>query len=145
MTLTEHFTLAELVHSSTAIRLGIDNTPPEEIIANLRILAQGLERIRAVLGHPMHIDSGYRCDVLNAAVKGSKNSAHMQGYAADFTCPAFGTPLEIVKVIIGSGIKFDQCIQEGTWVHISFDPRIRGEVLTAHFRNGEVNYTQGVT
>lgn len=145
MNLTEHFTLTELVHSSTAVRLGIDNTPTEEIIVHLRVLAQGLERVRAVLGHPIHIDSGYRCDILNAAVRGSKNSAHMQGYAADFTCPAFGTPLEIVRVIVGSGIAFDQCIQEGTWVHISFDPRMRKDVRTAHFRNGEVSYTQGVT
>lgn len=142
--LTEHFSLPELVHSSTAVRLGIDNTPPDDILPNLRVLAQGLERVRSVLGHPIHVDSGYRCDVLNAAVRGSRTSAHLMGYAADFTCPAFGTPLEIVRVIIGSGIKFDQCIQEGTWVHISFDPKMRGEVLTAHFKNGQASYTQGV-
>lgn len=145
MQLTEHFSLEELVHSSTAIRLGIDNTPPDEILPNLKVLAQGLERVRSVLGHPIHIDSGYRCEILNAAVRGSKTSAHMQGWAADFICPAFGTPLEIVKVIVGSGIAFDQCIQEGTWVHLSFDPRMRKDVRTAHFRNGEVTYTQGVT
>ena len=143
MQLTEHFSLEELGHRSTAIRLGIDNTPPDEILPNLKVLAQGLERVRSVLGHPIHIDSGYRCEILNAAVRGSKTSAHMQGWAADFICPAFGTPLEIVKVIVGSGIAFDQCIQEGTWVHISFDPQMRREVLTAHFRNGQAIYTQG--
>ena len=143
MNISQHFTIDELVHSSTAVRLGIDNTPSEEIIEHMKVLAAGLEKVRAVLGHPLHIDSGYRCDILNAAVKGSKNSAHLRGYAADFTCPAFGTPLEIVRVIVGSGILFDQCIQEGTWVHISFDPRLRREVLTAHFQNGAVSYSQG--
>jgi Peptidase M15 len=143
MTLSPHFTLEELVFSSTAVRLGIDNTPSEEVIAHLRVLADGLERVRSLLGHPMNIDSGYRCDVLNAAVRGSKTSAHLEGYAADFTCPGFGTPLEIVKLITGSTVAFDQCIQEGTWVHISFDPRLRREVLTAHFGNGGVTYTQG--
>ena len=141
--LSDHFTLEELVFSSTAVPLGIDNTPPPEIIENLRILAQGLEQVRSLLGHAMHIDSGYRCDILNAAVKGSRTSAHLEGYAADFICPDFGTPLEIVKLITGSTLAFDQCIQEGTWVHCSFDPRMRREVLTAHFANGGATYTQG--
>ncbi len=143
MNLSPHFTLGELCFSSTAVRLGIDNTPNEEVIAHLGVLAQGLEQVRSLLGHPMHIDSGYRCDILNAAVRGSKTSAHLQGYAADFVCPDFGTPIEIVKLITGSTVAFDQCIQEGAWVHISFDPRMRREVLTAHFANGTATYTQG--
>jgi hypothetical protein len=142
--LTDHFTLQELTFSSTAVRLGIDNTPGEEIVAHLRFLAQGLERVRALLGHPMHIDSGYRCEALNAAVKGSNTSAHMRGYAADFVCAAYGEPLRIVQTITRSDIAFDQCIQEGTWVHLSFDPRMRREVLTAHFGARGTTYTAGV-
>jgi Peptidase M15 len=142
--LTDHFTLRELTFSSTALRLGIDNTPTDAIIANLRILAQGLERVRALLGHPMHIDSGYRCEALNAAVRGSTTSAHLRGYAADFVCPGYGAPLKIVQAVLRSGIAFDQCIEEGTWVHISFDPRLRNEVLTAHFGPGGTTYTRGV-
>jgi len=140
--LTPHFTLQELVFSSTAVRLGIDNTPSDEIVAHLRVLAPGLERVRALLGHPMHIDSGYRCEALKTAVKGSKTSAHMRGYAADFICPAYGEPVKIVQAIADSDIAFDQCIQEGTWVHISFDPRLRREVLTAHFGAGGTTYTR---
>src|SRR5438128_1513121 len=120
-TLTAHFTLEELCFSSTAVRLGIDNSPSDEIVAHLRVLARGLERVRALLGHPMHIDSGYRCEALNTAVKGSKTSAHTRGYAADFVCPAYGDPLHIVQAVTRSDIAFDQCIQEGTWVHVSFD------------------------
>jgi zinc D-Ala-D-Ala carboxypeptidase len=141
--LTDHFSLPELTFSSTAVRLGIDNSPSDEIVAHLRVLARGLERVRALLGHPMHIDSGYRCEALNAAVNGSKTSAHMQGYAADFICPAYGDPLRIVQAITRSSLAFDQCIQEGTWVHISFDPRMRKEVLTAHFGAGGTTYTAG--
>jgi zinc D-Ala-D-Ala carboxypeptidase len=141
--LTEHFTLEELCFSSTAERLGIDNTPGEEITANLNVLARGLEQVRALLGQPMHIDSGYRCADLNAAVKGAKESAHLSGFAADFISPSFGEPLSIVRAITGSGIAFDQCIQEGTWVHISFDPKSRREVLTAHFAQGGTTYTRG--
>lgn len=144
ITLSEHFSLAELTQSSTAVRLGIDNTPSVEIIQNLRIVAKGLERVRALLEHPLHIDSGYRCLKLNTAVNGAKNSQHMDGWCADFICAAFGTPLEIVKIIVKSGILFDECIQEGHWVHISFAPALRQRVLTAHFDDkGVATYTEG--
>ena len=62
--LTPNFTLEELTHSDTALRLGIDNTPPPDIIPNLIVLATGLEAIRAVLGVPVNVTSGYRCEAL---------------------------------------------------------------------------------
>jgi len=143
--LTSHFTLEELVFSSTAERLGIKNQPSAAILENLKVLAAGLEQVRGELGAPMHIDSGFRCPELNAAVKGAAKSAHLDGFAADFVSNQFGTPLEIVKKIQASSIVFDQCIQEGTWVHISFDPKLRKQVLTAHFGGpGGTTYTNGV-
>lgn len=144
MRLSDHFTLEELVFSSTAQRLGIDNSPSLEIVAHLTTLAMGLEKVRIRLGAAMHIDSGYRCQALNVAVGGSKTSAHLQGYAADFLCPQFGAPLAIVRSVAASGIAFDQCIQEGSWVHISFDPAARRQLLTAHFGPDGATYTQGV-
>lgn len=142
--LTDHFSLEELTASSAATRLGIDNTPTEEIKAHLQKLAYGLELVRVLLGAPMYIDSGYRCAALNKAVGGAINSAHMDGYAADFVCPQFGTPLQIAQAIASSSIKFDKCIQEGHWVHISFDPRMRQQSYTAHFTDSGVTYTVGV-
>ncbi len=146
MQLTEHFKLEELAFSSTAIARGIDNTPPPELLSHLQLLAAGLEQVRALLDAPLHIDSGYRCGALNAIVRGVPSSAHVSGYAADFVCPQFGSPLEIVKAITRppSSIQFDQLIQEGTWVHISFAPTLRNEVLTAHFKSGKVSYSRGV-
>ena len=144
--LTTHFSLDELTRSDTAVRLGIDNTPSNDVLDNLKVLAQGLEKVRTLLNvynRPVLISSGYRCSALNKALHGAENSAHMYGYAADFTCPDFGTPLDIVKKIAASDIKFDQIIQEGTWVHISFDPKMRRQVLTAHFNNGVASYTIG--
>lgn len=143
MNLTDHFTLEELTFSSTAERQGIVNDAQPDIIEHLTVLAQGLEQVRTLLGAPMHIDSGYRCPALNAAVGGAKDSAHMQGFAADFICPDFGAPIDIVHAIVASDIKFDQCIQEGNWVHISFAPTMRGETLTAHFGPGGTTYTHG--
>lgn len=144
MQLSDHFSLDELCFSSTAQRRGIDNLPRDEaIIVHLGVLAGGLEKVRALLGQPMHIDSGYRCVALNNAVHGASNSAHLSGYAADFICPGFGDPLAIVHAITAAGLAFDQVIFEGTWVHISFDPRLRGQVLTAHFGTGVTTYTAG--
>ena len=144
--MTPHFSLEELTFSDTAVRLGINNNVTDPtILSNLHVLAAGLEQVRAVLNAPLHINSGYRCLLLNGAVKGSINSAHMQGWAADFTCRLFGTPLEIVKEVVKAGIKFDQCIQEGAWVHISFRPDMRNLVMTATFNKfGTPTYSTGV-
>lgn len=144
MNLTDHFTLEELTFSDTAQRKQIDNTPSLEIVAHLTSLAMGLEEVRSLLSAPIRINSGYRSPKLNAAVGGAKQSAHMEGYAADFTCAEFGTPLEIVKAIQADGIECDKCIQEGTWVHISFDPQARKQFMTAHFGAGGTTYTMGV-
>ena len=144
MQLTEHFSLDELTVSPTAQRLGINNTVPPEILPRLYVVAAGLEQVRNLLGKPMHLDSGYRCPALNKAVGGATASAHMDGYAADFTCADFGTPLEIVQAIAHSDIPFDKCIQEGTWVHISFDPQLRREILTAHFGADGTTYSKGL-
>ena len=117
--LSEHFTLEEMVISQTAARKGIDNTPTPEIVANLKKTAALLEEVRALLGVPILVSSGYRCPALNKAVGGAKASAHMLGLAADFTAPAFGTVLQVAKKIAASNIAFDQIIHEyGTWVHI---------------------------
>lgn len=122
MQLSEHFSLEELVASESAARLGIDNTPPAEIVLNLKVLAQGLERVRAALGgKPIHVNSGYRCPALNTAIKGAGNSMHMQGLAADILCPQLGPPLDVCRAIVAAGIETDQVIHEcGRWCHVAF-------------------------
>lgn len=140
MKLSANFHLDEFVTSQTAARRGIDNTPSPEVIKRLRNTAKGLERVRAVLGKPILISSGYRSPALNKAVGGSATSDHMNGDAADFISPGFGAPIAICRAIVAAGIKFDQLIEEGTWVHISFGPRMRGQILT--MRNGK--YTAGL-
>ena len=118
--LTEHFTLDELVASQTATRSGIDNTPGAATLRNLKSLAEVLEEVRTLLGGvSLLISSGYRSPALNTAVGGSAKSAHLLGLAADFTAPKFGTVLQTAKKIAASGIAYDQLIHEyGAWVHI---------------------------
>ncbi len=141
--LSRHVTLGGLTRSAVARRQGIDNTPPPEVIGNLRMLARGLDEVRRLLGRRLHITSGYRCPQLNAAVGGAPASQHTQGLAADFECPSFGTPLDIVAAIQRSPIDFDQCILEfGRWVHISFSPTPRRRVLTIY--DSREGYLEGL-
>ena len=145
MKLTEHFSLDELTASETALRKGIDNTPPPAVTEKLRMLAATLEQVRSLLGNnSIRISSGYRSLELNRAIGSGDLSAHVLGYAVDFTCPKFGTPKVVAKKIAESPIKFDQLIYEGTWIHLSVDPRNRREVLTAHFGKGKTSYTKGI-
>lgn len=145
MKLSEHFILDEFTASQTASRRGIDNTPSEVVIERLRMLAATLEQIRTLLkNNSIRVSSGYRSVALNRAIRSGDLSAHVLGYAVDFTCPGFGTPKEVANKIAESPIKFDQLIYEGTWIHLSIDPRNRREVLTATFKNGKASYTKGI-
>ena len=147
--MSANFTLEELIQSDQATRKGIDNTPSPEVLANLGVLALGLERVRSILQRPMHISSGYRCPKLNASIGGAKDSYHLRGLAADFTCPEFGTPREIAEALVHQkeAIGFYKLIWEGTWVHIQFPDvgdNTLGEVLTATFVNGKAQYSKGL-
>lgn len=149
MNLSAHFTLAELVASDYALRHGIANTPTDpHVLGNLHVLADGLERCRAILGQPMIISSGYRCPEVNAAVGGSAKSAHMRGLAADFRVPGMNPRAVCLALQDHPEVGFDQLIYEGTWTHIAF-PENRhdagGVVLTAIFKPGKpTTYIQGV-
>jgi hypothetical protein len=84
MRLSKNFSLKELTKSNTATRLGIDNTPTEEHIANLKKLCENvLQPLRDAIGLPIRITSGYRSEALNNAIGGSKTSDHSHGRAAD--------------------------------------------------------------
>jgi hypothetical protein len=139
--LSPHFSLEEFIMSQTASRAGLDNTPDARILVNLRRTANYMEYVREMLGgKAILISSGYRSPAVNRAVGGVPDSAHMLGHAVDFICPSFGSPLTICRHLAGTPtVLFDQLIQEGTWVHISFDPRLRRQLLTkagAGFQSG---------
>jgi len=125
MQLTEHFMLDELTASDTAIRLGIDNTPSDAIIENLKRTAAMGETIREILGREagheviINVSSGYRCETLerilcqsdysawcarhtvnqNSAswVEYFSHKAHPKGCAIDFRAYRFGSPFQIVR------------------------------------------------
>lgn len=145
--LSPHFTKEEATHSQTAARLNIDNAIPDDILPHVISAAVGLELVRRELNsHAIIVSSWYRCPELNKAVGSKPTSAHTSGYAIDFTCPTSGSPAQIVAALVRSKVPFDQLIQEfyepgktGGWVHISFDPHMRGQALIID-HNGTRNF-----
>lgn len=138
MNLSQHFTLAEFTASSISARKGIDNTPNQQAIDNLKRVAAVMEEVRKLLdSKPIIVTSGYRNSAINKLVGSKSTSKHVQGLACDFICPQFGTPDEIVKAIQDSKIAFDQCIMEfynprtgDGWVHIGLGANPRRQILT---------------
>ncbi|MBT0664755.1 DUF882 domain-containing protein [Geobacter pelophilus] len=149
MKLTRHFTSDEFIVSQTAARLGIDNSPTPEVIANLQLVALVLEKVREYFGKPVLVSSGYRSPALNAAVPGSsKTSAHSKGLAADFTVQ--GVSNHDVCKWIAENIKeldIDQVIYEfgvTGWVHIGLAATPRYQMLSAiRGDGGKTVYVEG--
>lgn len=133
MNLSPNFTLAEYTTSESAARLEIDNTPPPELMGNLKRMAGVMEEIRAILGKPIKVTSGYRCLDLNRALRSNDTSAHVLGLATDFICPAYGVPYDVCRAIVPhmERLGIDQLIYEHTWVHVGLKAGdARHQVLT---------------
>lgn len=87
MSTENYFTIVDLLKSTTAERMKIDNQPNDEVRQELEITACKLNLISLLAhayGATIRVTSGYRCKRLNQAVGGVKNSLHMQGRAVDF-------------------------------------------------------------
>lgn len=151
--LSPHFELREFVASKTARDHGINNTPPEEAVENLKALCQHtLEPLREALGLPIIITSGYRCKALNhLLVNHSVKSQHMNGQAADFYVGWNGSNKDedapsrrelLIKafrqIITDDAIAFDQLIIYPSFIHVSYvrSGRKNRSKLTKAFANG---------
>lgn len=142
--------MEEMIFSQTAARLGIDNNPLADQLANLRGLCNFLEVVREKARNPIFVTSGFRSKKLNDALNGSRSSAHMDGRAADIVSP-FGTPKELAELIVALDLDFDQVILEfpespsGGWVHVAVSEKPRHQVLTAtRSESGVVHYDVGL-
>jgi hypothetical protein len=152
MNLSANFTLKELTKSDTATRLGLDNTPDDEALENLKTLCEKvLQPVREHFGKSVTVNSAYRSPESNAAVNGSKSSDHVKGMAAD---------IEIVGVAnadlaqwIMDNLEYTQLILEfytpgipdSGWVHVSYDPNnLKKQELTATKVAGKTTYLNGL-
>ena len=152
MKLSKNLSLSECTKSTTASRLGINNTPDDEwIVENLKAIAEEVfQPIRKAFKCPIYVSSGYRSEELNRAIGGSVRSQHVQGRALDLDADVFGgcTNGEIFQYILNN-LTFDQLIWEfgdqdnPDWVHVSYvrDGLNRGRCLKAcRDEKGKVYY-----
>lgn len=117
--LSPHFTIDEFERSEVAKSLKLDNrVPDDKLEALFRLCNDVLEPLREHMNKPIKILSGYRCMFLNDVVSREPLSQHMRGQAADFV--VIGEDVDSVFDFILENCLFDQVINEGSWIHISW-------------------------
>lgn len=124
----KYFKLSEFAVSDTYPKLV--EIPTGNIKNNVENLVEKiLDPIRASIGIPITITSGYRNKNLNKAVGGSSTSNHLYGYAADCVCGNKRSDnLKLVYAILNLGLDYDEIIiEKGTltsprWIHIAIKP-----------------------
>lgn len=131
MNITKHLSYYEATHSETAVKYGINNQPTEvQLILIERLASAVFEPLREWAGHPIKINSLFRCEELNSHkdVKGASTSQHLciNGAAMDIKSLGKKTNAELFHYI-KDNLDFDQLIWEyGTtknpqWVHVSYN------------------------
>jgi zinc D-Ala-D-Ala carboxypeptidase len=152
MNLTKNFTLSEMTKSETALRHGMDNTPGEVEIENLkRLCEQVLQPVRDHYAKGVKVNSGYRAPAVNQKVGGSPTSDHCKGQAADIEIPGVANAelaqwieknLNYTQLILEF---YTQGIPDSGWVHVSYDPaNLKKQSLTAVKQNGKTVYLPGL-
>lgn len=119
------FSLDEFTNSATAKRLGIKNAPTVEVVRNIQYgVSMILDPLRAYVGKPIVITSGYRCPMLNKAVGGVATSWHLHGNAADIRI----STIEDAKLIfdyLKKNVSVDTVLFEHSdstqWIHVQWD------------------------
>ena len=147
--ISKHISYREGVYSITATRLNLDNTPNDEQLANMELVADEVfEPLRAWVGGPIKINRFFRSPKLNKAIGGSSKSQHCKGQAIDID-DTFGraTNAEMYH-FIKEHLDFDQMIWEfgnddnPNWVHVSYvsPEKNRKKCLKAYKENGRTKY-----
>jgi zinc D-Ala-D-Ala carboxypeptidase len=120
--ISKHITFAEATQSPTAAKLGINNNPDKAQLEAMKLVAEKcFEPLRTWYNKPIKVNSFFRSDLLNRAVKGSLTSQHKKGEAIDIDA---GSKEENKKIFeyIKNHLDFDQVINEYnySWVHVSY-------------------------
>ena len=120
--ISKHISFTEATHSPTAVKLGINNNPDKAQLEAMKLVAEKcFEPLRLWYGKPIKVNSFFRSDLLNRAVKGSLTSQHKKGEAIDLDA---GSKEENKKLFeyIKNHLDFDQLLNEYnySWVHVSY-------------------------
>ena len=119
-TISKNFSYREFEESETAKKYGINNTITSFEVRDAvhELVLTVLQPLRDAWGEPLHINSGYRCPMLNShpVIKGSPTSQHVKGEAADIKAP---NPIKLAQLAYDLGLPYDQMIIYPTFVHFS--------------------------
>ena len=147
--ISKHITYAEAIHSNTAKRKCIDNTPSPTHVETMKETAEKIfEPLREFVNGPIKVTSMFRSPVLNEAIGGAKSSQHMKGQAMDLDdVYGYKTNSEMYHWI-KENLNFDQLIWEfGTdtnpnWIHVSYvsEDENRNRCLKAYKEKGRTKY-----
>ena len=147
--ISKHISYKESTNSITAIRRGIDNTPNDEQLANMELIAEKVfEPLREWVGGPIKINSFFRCPDLNKTIGGSRKSQHCQGQAIDIDDTYKVVANSDMYNYIKNNLDFDQLIWEfgddnnPNWVHVSYVSKEdnRNRCLKAYREQGRSKY-----
>jgi zinc D-Ala-D-Ala carboxypeptidase len=147
--ISKNITYKEAIHSNTAKRLGIDNEPSHEQIANMMTIATMIfQPLRSWVGGPIKITSFFRSPKLNSAIGGSKTSQHCTGQAMDIDDVYGHKSNAEMFMYIKENLDFDQLIWEfgndenPSWIHVSYvdAQENRNRCLQAYKENGKTKY-----
>jgi zinc D-Ala-D-Ala carboxypeptidase len=117
MKLSKNFHLSEMTKSQQAVRMGLNNNPSEQQVENLKTLCERvLQPTREHFAKVVTVSSGFRDEVLNNALGGSKSSQHCLGMAADIEI--FDVPNNELSDWIKENLMFDQLILECRWAQL---------------------------
>jgi len=122
MQLTPHFSLEEF------------GGVPKGKLPAVQLVAERLEVVRAAIGKPIVITSGYRSPAHNKAIGGAPNSAHIRGLAADYQVSGFtslGLAEATREALRAAGEPWDQIIWYASdrHCHLGLDLRMRGQMF----------------
>lgn len=141
MQIPKYFSLKEMTVTSQKL----PNMPETwEEFSNLRDTALLLDWLRETFGQGIRIASGYRSEAVNAAVGGSKTSAHRKGMAADIQpwkntkknmlalaklcrkwVSTLSSPVDQVIIYTPTG----KDTEDIKWIHIGFSDKPRHQLL----------------
>jgi len=147
--ISKHVSYKEGVYSNTAIRRGIDNTPNDEQLNNMELVANEVfEPLRAWVDGPIKINSFFRSPDLNTAIGGSHKSQHCKGQAMDIDDVFNKATNAEMYHFIKENLDFDQIIWEfgnddnPDWVHVSYvsEEKNRRRCLKAYREEGKTKY-----
>ena len=147
--ISKHISYKEATFSQTAVRRDIDNTPNEDVLKRMQVVAENIfEPLRAYVGGPIKINSFYRSPLLNTAIGGAKSSQHIRGEAIDIDDTLGCMSNKDMFTFIKDELDFDQLIWEfgndenPDWIHVSYvsPENNRRRILKAEKVNGKTTY-----